>query len=258
MQLSPANIYFILVRPVFLGNIGATARLMKNFGFDKLRLVDAPRNYKDAEARKMAVDAFDILKAAEVFSTLPEAVADINLIVGTSSGQQRSQPLEELPQFLKRANEQNIDSGNKIAIVLGDERNGLSIDELAICNVQVRIATNPLFPSLNLSQAACILAYELSKLCVQVDNSFNVNVHSSALTTAADDDELFEQLAQMLEKIQFSRAHNKELVLGQLRQFYKRALPTKREKDLLRGVLHRLVHSVRLDSDVDVVARDAD
>jgi tRNA (cytidine32/uridine32-2'-O)-methyltransferase len=243
MQLSQANIYFVLVRPVFLGNIGATARLMKNFGFEKLRLVDAPRNYKDAEARKMAVDAFDILKAAEVFSSLPEAVADLNLVVGTSSGQQRSQPLESLPQFLERAAAQNLESTNKIAIVLGDERNGLSIDELAICNVQIRIPTNPLFPSLNVSQAACILAYEISKFCTTTDSVSSgdaVNASTDLLTTPDDERELFEQLSQVLEKIQFSRAHNKDLVLAQLRQFYKRALPTKRESDLLRGVLHRL------------------
>jgi tRNA (cytidine32/uridine32-2'-O)-methyltransferase len=241
MQLSQANIYFVLVRPVFLGNIGATARLMKNFGFEKLRLVDAPRNYKDAEARKMAVDAFDVLKAAEVFSSLSEAVADLNLVVGTSSGQQRSQPLESLPQFLERAAAQNLESTNKIAIVLGDERNGLSIDELSICNVQVRIPTNPLFPSLNVSQAACILAYEISKFCTLAVSAGSVEGASDSLLATADDDrELFEQLSQVLEKIQFSRAHNKELVIGQLRQFYKRALPTKREKDLLRGVLHRL------------------
>jgi tRNA (cytidine32/uridine32-2'-O)-methyltransferase len=243
MQLSQANIYFVLVRPVFLGNIGATARLMKNFGFEKLRLVDAPRNYKDAEARKMAVDAFDVLKAAEVFSGLPEAVTDLNLVVGTSSGQQRSQPLESLPQFLERASAQNLESTNKIAIVLGDERNGLSIEELAICNVQVRIPTNPLFPSLNVSQAACILAYEISKFCTADDGaclSDEASMGDNLLTTPDDEQELFEQLSQVLEKIQFSRAHNKDLVLGQLRQFYKRALPTKRESDLLRGVLHRL------------------
>ena len=241
MQVNRANIYFVLVRPVFLGNIGATARLMKNFGFEKLRLVDAPRNYKDAEARKMAVDAFDVLKAAETFSTLEEAVSDLNLIVGTSSGQQRSQPLEELPDFLARAKNQNVDAANKIGIVLGDERNGLSIDELAICSVQIRIPTNPLFPSLNLSQAACILAYELSKLCVIDDGvtAANGGDDENVLATSEDDKELFEQLSQVLEKIQFSRAHNKDLVLGQLRQFYKRALPTKREKELLRGVLHR-------------------
>jgi tRNA (cytidine32/uridine32-2'-O)-methyltransferase len=216
---------------------------MKNFGFDKLRLVDAPRNYKDAEARKMAVDAFDILKAAEVFSSLSEAVADLNLVVGTSSGQQRSQPLESLPQFLERATEQNLATSNKIAIVLGDERNGLSIDELAICNVQIRIPTNPLFPSLNVSQAACILAYEIGKFCTSTDTASSgdaVSANANLLTTADDDQVIFEQLSLVLEKIQFSRAHNKDLVLGQLRQFYKRALPTKRENDLLRGVLHRL------------------
>ena len=89
--INPQEIYFVLVRPVYLGNIGAFARLLKNFGFQNLRFVDAPRNYKDAEARKMAVGAFDILKSSETFNTLQEALSDINFVVGTTAGQQRSQ-----------------------------------------------------------------------------------------------------------------------------------------------------------------------
>src|SRR3984885_15562816 len=100
--LDPANVYFILVRPVYLGNIGSMARLIKNFGFSNLRLVEAPRNYKDAEARKMAVGAFDVLKASQVFNTLNEAVEDMNLVIGTSTGQQRSQPLVALSQAVEQ------------------------------------------------------------------------------------------------------------------------------------------------------------
>ena len=70
------------MRPNFLGNIGSTARVMKNFGFSQLRLVNPPRNYLDAEARKMAVDAFDVLKSAKVENSLSDALKDINLAFG--------------------------------------------------------------------------------------------------------------------------------------------------------------------------------
>ena len=143
--LDPANVYFVLVRPVYLGNIGSMARLIKNFGFSNLRLVDAPRNYKDAEARKMAVGAFDVLKKCATYETFHESICDMNFVIGTSAGQQRSQPLVSLSDALEQVG--RSDSANKIAVVLGDERNGLSNEELVSCHVVARIPTDPGFPS---------------------------------------------------------------------------------------------------------------
>jgi tRNA (cytidine32/uridine32-2'-O)-methyltransferase len=233
--LNSQDIYFILVRPVYLGNIGSLARLAKNFGFHNLRLVDAPRNYKDAEARKMAVGAFDILKASQTFFTLEEAVADMNLVVGTSAGQQRSQPLLPLSTALEKIT--GAGHGNRIAIVLGDERNGLTNDELTHCHILTRIQTDPEFASLNVAQAACVIAYELSKFCVPYQAG--VSVHEP-LPTGKADEELFEQVGLLLDRIEFSRKFNKSMVTKELRRFYYKAAPTKRESDLVRGVLHKL------------------
>lgn len=230
------EIYFVLVRPVFLGNIGSFARLLKNFGFRNLRFVDAPKNYKDAEARKMAVGAFDVLKSSETFSTLKDAVADINFVVGTTAGQQRTQTLLPLAQAIERV---RVSSGNKIAIVFGDERNGLSNEEMALCHILTCIETDKQFPSLNVAQAGCIIAYELSRM----RDRFSECSHKDAeitLPTGKAVDELFEQMAILLERIEFSRKFNKEVVTKELRRLYYKAEPTKRESDLLRGVLHKL------------------
>ncbi len=235
--LNSQDIYFILVRPVYLGNIGSLARLAKNFGFHNLRLVDAPRNYKDAESRKMAVGAFDILKASQTFSTLEEAVADINLVVGTSAGQQRSQPLLPLSDAIEKITVTG--KGNKIAIVLGDERNGLSNDELTHCHILTRIQTDPKFASLNVAQAACVIAYELSKFCIPYEAGVSAQ-ESPPLPSGKADEELFEQVSLLLDHIEFSRKFNKSIVTKELRRFYYKAAPTKRESDLLRGVLHKL------------------
>src|SRR4051812_44535385 len=117
------NLIFILVRPVFHGNIGAVARVLKNFGMRNLRFVQPPRGYKDSEARKMSVGAFDVLKASQVFETLEAALKDVNIAVGTTSGQHRAFEPVSLPDLTPVLIE--AAKNNKVAIVFGDERNGL-------------------------------------------------------------------------------------------------------------------------------------
>ncbi|HEY9677425.1 MAG TPA: TrmJ/YjtD family RNA methyltransferase [Drouetiella sp.] len=253
-NLNIDNIYFILVRPVYLGNIGSMARLLKNFGFTKLRLVEAPRNYKDAEARKMAVGAFDILKESETFETLQDAVADMNFVVGTTAGQQRN--LELLPLQGAVARLHGLGRTNQIAIVLGDERNGLSNHELNSCHLLTKIETSDNFPSLNVAQAACVIAYSLATCkapTAQPDKSQNAmpasvttNLLNPELELPIGDElnSLFEQIGELLEHIQFYRRFNRETVTNELRRFYYKATPTKREAALLKGVLHKLNHSL--------------
>jgi TrmH family RNA methyltransferase len=236
------NVSFILVRPESLGNIGSIARILKNFGFSDLRLVGAPRTYKDAEARKMAVGAFDVLKASSIFTNLPEAINNLHCVIGTTSGHQRNQPAQSLVEALESA-PLSGPSAN-IGIIFGDERNGLRAEELDLCNIVATIPSDREFPSLNLAQAACVVAYELSRLLVGISTepqSVQL-IDRLDLPSVGETDELFLQLATLLETVQFSRAYNKKQVLLELRHFYQRASPSKRESDLLRGILHKLNH----------------
>ena len=229
------NVSFTLVRPLFLGNIGSIARVMKNFALSELVLVDPPKNYKDAEARKMSVGAFDVLKRALVFPTLHEAVLDKQLVIGTSSGQQRSCPLSPLREVLERtipASEMN-----KVTFVLGDERNGLTNEELRMCHHLVRIPTQPEFPSLNVAQAACIIAYELTTYSGAYEKE---ETRREKLASVSEERALFDLLSVLLETVEFSRSFNRDVVLDELRAFYYRAQPSSRECNLLQGLLHRL------------------
>jgi TrmH family RNA methyltransferase len=230
------NIVFIIVKPVYLGNIGAVARAMKNFALSDLRLVSPPKNYKDAEARKMAVGAFDILKNASVFESLEDALKDVAVSVGTTSGKQRKlipAPLAEIsPSLLESAN------SNKVAFILGDERDGLRQEELNRCHHIVTIPTSEALPSLNLAQAACIIGYELSRS----GNNFPRSTRQSGdeLSTGANDDELLQLFGQLSDSVNFSRTFNRQIVQTEFRQLWQRTHPTKREADLLKGILIRL------------------
>lgn len=238
------NVKFVLVRTEFLGNIGSVARVMKNFGFAQLALVQPPNNYKDAEARMMAVGAFDVLKAATVYDTMLDAVSECGTIYGTTSGRQRSQHL----QSLQEASPEAIAHSNtdKIAIVFGNEKNGLDNDELARCHRLIYIPDNPQFAALNIAQALGVVAYELTR-----GNDFGVPPASEPkytrrlLPTVSEEEEFFALVEQFFESIDFTRDHNRELVLNDLRRLYQRMHPNKRELDLTRGALYRLNLTLR-------------
>lgn len=232
------NVVFILVRPYFLGNIGSTARVMKNFGFRNLRLVNPPRNYLDAEARKMAVDAFDVLKKAKVCESVSEALLDINLAFSTSSCQQRIEAPKALGVLADEIAAADITAANKIAFVFGDERDGLTKDEIARCHELIMIPTEAAFASLNLAQALGIVAYELSRTYNL--STFATNATDSVLPDGTSEDELMTLLGELMDQANFSRRYNRELVGSQLRTALQKMRPNKREFDLLRGFLLRL------------------
>ncbi len=226
------NFIFVLVRPVFLGNLGSVARVLKNFHFQQLRLVNPPKNYMDSEARRMATGASDILKNAQLFKSLPEAIQDASLILGTTAGRYRDEtpiPLVEIiPKVL------TISQSNKIAIVFGDERNGLMREELQLCHQIVTIRTNPDFPTLNIAQSVNIVAYEISKQSHQQMQAA-VNYPTGLMS-----DELITQIESLINRIKFTRKFNHAVILKELRALYQRTLPTKREFDILTGLIRRI------------------
>ena len=233
------NISIILVRPEFLGNIGSTCRVMKNFGISDLRLVEAPRNYKDSEARMMAVGAFDILKGARLFDSLETAIDDINLTIATSSGRKRSRRLENLFDVAGQIKELSA-FNNKVAFIFGHERNGLKDDELAICDKKIRIESAPDFPSLNLAQAVAVVSYALSVSTNRFPCQPAETIFDKELPSHKQSKQLIEQLAILLDNADFSRSYNKSKVLLELSDVLKRMSPTKRETSLLNGVLFSL------------------
>lgn len=239
------------MRPQFLGNIGGTARVMKNFGFKQLRFVRAPREYKDAEARKMAVDAIDVLKGAQLFDSLEEALADIGAAFGTTSCQNRQVKTAPIGSMKERIVQ--LASSNKVALVFGDERDGLFNAELSLCHELVTIPTNPQFPSLNLAQAVGVCAYELDRSARSEEVDLKLRATADCqkspptLASGADNDELFQHLAAVLHDAGFTRSYNHERVMMELRSFYLRAYPTERETALLRSAIRKIAAAVKTE-----------
>lgn len=140
-------------------NIGAAARAMSNMGFSRLRVVN-PYEASFREARS-AVGAAPLLKNAEEYKTVAEAVADCLLVIGTTAAHNRElhQPLKLLPQAAPMIRKR-LRSG-RVALLFGSEKRGLSNADLSHCHLLLHIPTRTEHLSMNLGQAVAVCLYEL-------------------------------------------------------------------------------------------------
>ncbi len=155
------NISFVLIEPKEPGNIGASARAIKNMGFRRLELVGKGDIIND-ESRWMACSAIDVLERVKVFKDLKSAIAEKKLIVGTTRriGKRRGLivPVIEGARFIR-----NAAVNNRVAILFGREDKGLFNEEVEECGILITIPTDKSSPSLNLAQAVLLIAYELNR-----------------------------------------------------------------------------------------------
>lgn len=161
-KMLPFEITFILYKPAVPGNIGACARAIKTMGFESLRLIQ-PADHLSEEAFMMAHGSGDILEKSQVFDSFGEAVQDLDFIVSTTAKRKGGKvdylPASELGKML-------LEKGHTVkhaGIVFGSEESGLPNDVLLQSNIGVTIPMAVEYPSLNLSQAVMVLAYELAK-----------------------------------------------------------------------------------------------
>jgi tRNA/rRNA methyltransferase len=161
--ISLQAISIVLVKTSHPGNVGSVARAMKTMGLSDLRLVTpAKANICLADdAIALASGAVDVLENCRTYAALPDALYDRSVSFALSArlrdlGPSIQSPTEAAKEALKMTK-----SGEGVAFVFGSERTGLSNEELLICNRQLIIPANPVYSSLNLSQAVQIIAYVL-------------------------------------------------------------------------------------------------
>jgi tRNA (cytidine32/uridine32-2'-O)-methyltransferase len=159
--MKPENIKIVMVETTHPGNIGAAARAMKNMQLSQLTLVN-PKCPIGEIAYSRGSGANAILDNSQKVATLPEAVADCSLVVGTSA-RLRSLAWPELTPETLAQKVASIGGDGKAAIVFGREHAGLTNEELKYCHYTVTIPTNPDFSSLNVASAVQVISYEIYK-----------------------------------------------------------------------------------------------
>jgi tRNA/rRNA methyltransferase len=156
------KIHFILVEPAVPENVGASARAIKTMGFHSLRLVN-PCEFESGKAQWLAHASTDVLDNARVFSSLEDAIVDMDFVIGSSAKARSAKgdhhPAEAIPEIIS-AKQKSI---SNVAIVFGREESGLTNEELQLCDISTFIPMQTTYPSLNLSQAVMLYAYILSK-----------------------------------------------------------------------------------------------
>ena len=150
----------VLVEPQEGGNVGAVARVMKNFGFRDLVIAGKRPDDPDEKSVWWAAGAEDVLRESRYVESLEQALADVNLSVATTAVRGR-----QVYEQLTPADVANLPlgTGETLGLVFGRETWGLTGQEIAMCQRTASIPASADYPTLNLAQAAGIFCYELGK-----------------------------------------------------------------------------------------------
>jgi tRNA/rRNA methyltransferase len=230
------NVYFILVEPQMGENIGAVARVISNFGFHKLRIV-APRDgWPNEKAFELAAHGKFILDDAEIFPSLNEAIKDVNYLIATSASKRDMEKQICRPKELFELVARHAVRKEKIGVMLGRERSGLTNEEMVMADVLCSINTSKLNSSMNIAQAACVLAYELSEISLE-----NQSITESPVANKQEIESLFQHLKSELDRKDYFKAKEKEERMFQnIRNIFTKAKLTEQEVRTLRGVIRTL------------------
>ncbi len=223
----------VLVETTHPGNIGATARAMKNMGLSDLRLL-RPRHFPDGDARARASGATDVLEAARVHDELDEAIGDCGLVIGASA---RLRSLA-WPMTTPREAAATIVSqspSTSVAVLFGREKSGLTNEEMQRCRLLMHIPANPVYTSLNLAMAVQVLAYEL--WIAAGGESHGGQEAEFPLATNAEVERFYRHLEEVLLQTGFLDPNNPRQLISRLRRLFGRIDLDQNEVNILRGIL---------------------
>ena len=228
--------YIILVEPKYGGNIGAVARIMANFDFKKLYLVNPCK--LDDECYARAMHAQKILEAAKVFSSFEKATEEIDYLVATSSIDSKSDKRHLRNPIMLEVFSKNIyDVQGKIGLVFGREDYGLYNQEIATCDIMVKIPTDESYQSLNLSHAVGVLLYSLY---IKKESKKKIKRTIGKI----EKEKLYAFFSELLDEISYP-LHKKENTEVMFKRIMGRAIPSKWEYHTLMGVFSKTLDKIR-------------
>ncbi len=234
--MSLERIRIVLVATSLGGNIGGCARAMKNMGLRRLVLV-APQDFPSSDATARAAGAEDVLSGARVCASLEEAVADCQLVIGTSARDRRI-PWPRLSPDEAARRAVAASSSQEVAIVFGRERTGLTNDELDRCQALVTIPTDPEFASLNLACAVQVVAYEIYRAArVSGASTDTADELGEPRASQAEVERFYRHLEQAMIETGFLDPRNPRLLMRRLTRLFNRVDLTVNEVNILRGIL---------------------
>ena len=233
--MSANNISFILHKPQLSENIGACARGMKNFNFQKLVVVDPKPIFPNDKIIATSVGAKNIINKTKSYENLEKSLKNIDIVIATST-RFRNKNIKHIQlEDLKKINYKK-----KVAFLFGSEASGLSNNEISYANYTLQIPTNPDFKSLNLSHSLIIIAQYVSSIINSKVSSFN---KSNKVKSASKKEivAMANLCIQNLEEINFFKSKEKKpIMLENLRNIFYRMELSSKESRILSGVFASL------------------
>jgi len=227
------HITIVLQKPRYPENIGSAARAIRNMGLKHLVVVD-PENYDINRVLTLATHAAsDVIHRALIYSDLAEAVSRFHYVVGTTArlgGQrQRIKRPGELAEKLV-----SISADNRIAVIFGPEDRGLTNEDLRLCHALVNIPTAE-FSSINLAQSVMLLCYELFMASLPERRHF-----APRLASRHELDGMYEQLKDLLIRIDYIKPDNPDYWINKIRQSFSRMPLRAKEVSIIRGIYRQI------------------
>jgi len=228
---------FILVKPQLGENIGACARSMKNFGFNKLLIVEPKINFPNHKAKATSVGAYDIIDKAKVFNNVEDAINSFNLVVSLSARRRdinkKHISLEDFQKIITKRRNLNV------GLMFGPEASGLSNKDLSFSNYILQISTSTKFKSLNLSHSLTIICYEIFKLINKkkiMKKSYDLKISSKSNISS-----ILKHLVNLLEKKDFFiPIEKKHSMLLNINNLIYRLEPNDKELRILTSIISSL------------------
>lgn len=206
--------FIILVKPQMGENIGAVARIMKNFGIENLRIVEPRDGWPNEKAIASSVGAANVIHNAKVFYSLNEAIGDLQFLYATTAQHRSITKGCVLSRDISSEVLSMINNGvNKIGIMFGRENWGLSNDDISLANKIVTIDTNPEFSSLNISHAVGTICYELFNN--KANLSSESHIQEDTLATRQQMQYFYDHLFKALNAVNFFRIPEKKEHMSQ-------------------------------------------
>ena len=228
---------FLLVNPQLPENIGFCARALKNFGFNRLDIINPKKKWPNKKAIATSVGANDILKKARIFQSIKDATKNYDIIY-SSSARKRDINKKHL-SFKKFIESIKKNKNKKIGILFGPEASGLSNEDISYSNYIFKIPVSKKFESLNLSHSLIIVCFELFKIIKP--SFFNKQKKLSDIASKKKFNVFFDFLQTSLErKGFFVPAEKKKAMLINLRNIFGRIELSNKELRILSSVFSKL------------------
>lgn len=224
----------ILVRPDSPENIGLAARGMANTGFDDLRIVGLDRIA--APAYRTAVHAGHILDGARFFDTLAGAVDALHLVFGSTARIRRDFPLVTLPDVVRRIYE--YPRASRVGLVFGNERTGLTSEEIGLSNVRFRIPQAARQPSYNLGVAVTLTLFAIASRQAPPPV-----IRRDLPLTQAEQDEAGRRFEKMLDGWGFMHDTNRAFIEERVQDIFRRMVLTAKDRNVILAMFRKALTS---------------